>query len=380
VTRPRRVHAKYGLAALIVFPVLASVWVVALRYRTLELNSRLVRSVETGDAATVRRLLESGADPNAAGNFVPTSFWELCLAAIMDPTRARGGRLPALLMAEGLRLHLDGSGRDFAVTTLSSPRTAHELISHGADANARTDGFTALSLAVLTCPNLVQPLLDRGAKINSTDENGDTPLVYAVRKQDVSVVRLLLIDGANANCRNRFGMTPLIVAAGKMKKWPSVAVVKLLLQFGADTSAEDEDHENALAAAKYDGNPELIAVLRNATRQRPPLRGGVDAGQPWRSRRLPHGGRLAGVHRRCRSPGPVALRRRVVWDGLMPRRDRDGLAPLAFTSPKGDLWSSKARDFSPATAATVPRGRPPFAIARCARSALRAGTAVLSER
>ena len=59
---------------------------------------------------------------------------------------------------------------------------------------------------------LLQLLLDNGAEVNATDDEGETPLHEAALTGIPQNVRLLLAAGANPQCRNNSGYTPLDVA------------------------------------------------------------------------------------------------------------------------------------------------------------------------
>lgn len=55
-------------------------------------------------------------------------------------------------------------------------------------------------------------LLKQGAKTNSKDEYGNTPIFYAVQNQNMDLIKLLEFNGANINMRNFEGTTPLSFA------------------------------------------------------------------------------------------------------------------------------------------------------------------------
>lgn len=74
--------------------------------------------------------------------------------------------------------------------------------------------------------SLVQLLLERGAEVNSRDQDGQTPLSWAAEKGRESVVQVLLENRAGINSKdNNYGRTPLSWAAEKGHE----AVVRLLL-------------------------------------------------------------------------------------------------------------------------------------------------------
>jgi ankyrin repeat protein len=55
-------------------------------------------------------------------------------------------------------------------------------------------------------------LLQAGCDINAADSNGRTPLMYAVRYQRPTAVRLLLERGANEKLKDKSGLTALDLA------------------------------------------------------------------------------------------------------------------------------------------------------------------------
>lgn len=130
------------------------------------------------------------------------------------------------------------------------------------------NGNTPLHFAVI---NNYLPLMDwlkdHGADPNSRGHYGDTPLHTAVisdRTSDARVMRSLLRLGAEVNALNDYGETPLHRAAyhGLTEK------VRLLLENKADISPRAQRGETPLLyAARPDGHPETVSAL---------LEGGAD--------------------------------------------------------------------------------------------------------
>ncbi|MBO9492597.1 ankyrin repeat domain-containing protein [Thalassotalea sp. G20_0] len=147
------------------------------------------------------------------------------------------------------------------------------LLEQGADIESRDQaGRTPLFLAVMSeIPDVVNILLDAGARVNTCDRDyrtplhearsqaivkallargadleakgrrEETPLISVVSDPDsFGAVKALLDAGASVNARNRFGQTPLHIAR-------SQAAVKELLARGADIEARDNDGNTPLA-------------------------------------------------------------------------------------------------------------------------------------
>jgi ankyrin repeat protein/mono/diheme cytochrome c family protein len=119
------------------------------------------------------------------------------------------------------------------------------------------DGNTALHWAALNGDSrLVKELLKSGALATATNHVGATPLLYAVGNVDSA--RALLESGAEVNRASKFGTTPLLAAA----RYPqSSAVVRLLLDRGADAQAKEKSGLNALGAAADTGDLTTFKLL-----------------------------------------------------------------------------------------------------------------------
>ena len=83
------------------------------------------------------------------------------------------------------------------------------LLAHGADANARdVKGGTPLALAsTLGFAEGVQLLINGGARIDEAGGTGETPLISAVLRRDLAMMRVLLKAGANPDRADNSGGT-----------------------------------------------------------------------------------------------------------------------------------------------------------------------------
>lgn len=101
-------------------------------------------------------------------------------------------------------------------------------------------------------------LLQKGARVDVKDAQGDMPLMEAARVGFIDGARLLLARGAQVNAANSLGETPLIVAVQKR----DVAMTRLLLTEGADPAKKD--NATGMSARDYavrDGRSEAIVRL-----------------------------------------------------------------------------------------------------------------------
>ena len=84
-------------------------------------------------------------------------------------------------------------------------------------------------------------LVNFGAKLNLSDNDGNTALNLAAENTSTEVIEALIRAGADVNIANKEGVAPLMNAADK----GDIESVRLLLNSGANINAKDEDGDNA---------------------------------------------------------------------------------------------------------------------------------------
>jgi ankyrin repeat protein len=103
----------------------------------------------------------------------------------------------------------------------------------------------------------VQSTLTRGANVHAAEADGTTALHWAVHRDNADLVAVLLAAGGDAKAANRYGVTPLSLACVN----GNVAIVDRLLQAGADPNTASSEGETALMTAARSGRADVVARL-----------------------------------------------------------------------------------------------------------------------
>jgi uncharacterized protein len=117
----------------------------------------------------------------------------------------------------------------------------------------------------------VQVLLKQKVDINTAEADGFTALHWAAQRNDLRLVELLLGAGANAGASTRYNITPLYLAAVN----GSAGIMERLLKAGADPNGTSHEGQTTLMTAALSGKADAVRLLltRGAT---------VDTKEPYR--------------------------------------------------------------------------------------------------
>ena len=266
---------------------------------TLALTGLLAAAAK-GDVKEIRRLINSGENPNQADE--------------------NGG---TALMSAAIGGHSDA---------------AKVLLDNGAKSNqADEDGMTALMGAAFGGnSDATKVLLDNGAKPNQTNKNGWTALMWAVDNGNSDVAKILLDNDAEPNQTDKNGWTALMLAAvgghsdtTKTLRFFSRLIgtavsghsdaIKVLLDNSAKPNQANKNGWTALMLAAFGGYSDTVKVL---------LDGKANPDQADKD------GRTALVRAALKGYSDTA---KVLLDGRAnpDKVDKDGRTALMFAALKG---------------------------------------------
>jgi ankyrin len=217
-------------------------------------------------------LLDSGANANAEKDEGKTPL-HLVSQGDYD-SQERGVGIARLLLQRGVDVHAQDKDRDTPLHSAAfggMPEIARALLDHGANVNAENkSGRTPLHQVAQgeydsqeRGVGVSRLLLERCADVHAQDKDHDTALHLAAFNGKLEIVKLLIDHGANTTAENEHGEIPLYLASrGQyVPQENGVGIVQLLLERGVDINATDKHQNTALHSASSLGRLEIARVL-----------------------------------------------------------------------------------------------------------------------
>jgi hypothetical protein len=119
---------------------------------------------------------------------------------------------------------------------------------HMACTNGRADMVEWMIAQGVDIENMGKPAVE-GESVRPFSEPRKTPLICAIERKQVPIVRLLLEKGANPDSRTQDGSTALMVAVRHPANRPTRQIFSLLRHFGADVDAVNDAGNSVLMEA-----------------------------------------------------------------------------------------------------------------------------------
>jgi len=236
----------------------------------------LMFAARSGDVATTRLLLESGADLDrttaeygsplvlaAASGHEQLALFLLEQGA--DPGIADENGVTALhhtLQAGLSTMHGITYDPAYRVRPDNMPRVARALLEAGADANARIAKTYRIGPAI------------RSSCESAEEMVGATPFLLAAVSADVAVMNLLHAHGADPEIGVKGGDTPLMMAARsgctaqdqqdnttRARQARALAAVSAIVTMGVDVNATSDNGDTAMHKAAFSGADDIVRYL-----------------------------------------------------------------------------------------------------------------------
>ena len=248
-------------------------------------GTALMEAVKGGHTEIVKLLLVAGADVKAIHRMGDQA---LILAArqrnYASPALEPDAEIMRLLLVKGADPNARGQWGRTPLMFANTATKVKLLVANGADADAKDDeGGTALiSAASRGEAGVVSALLDSGANVNATNSKGSNALLSSLDDENYAhgedrktlpdrrleaARRIILAKSVDVNAQNSDGESPLMRAV----RLQNVEIIKTLLAKGADPNRSDLFGDTAVTLAYEKGNSEIQTLLPAASLKGQPV-------------------------------------------------------------------------------------------------------------
>jgi uncharacterized protein len=220
------------------------------------------------DIQKMRILIDHGADVNARAR---TKYSALMVAA----QNGQSSQAIRLLLDHGAEVRLpEGENALFNANPLflaayaGNAEILPDLHRAGCGLDDKMSPLGTVPLTPLggavTLGNLAvaRMLLDMGDEVDQQGPAGSTLLDMAVTGNQTEIARLLIARGADVNHVDKLGMTPLLYAASI--DFGDAGMIEVLLRSGARTDTRTKEGLNALDLVRKYGHDHLLAPLERS--------------------------------------------------------------------------------------------------------------------
>jgi len=219
-------------------------------------NTALHHAARSSDPAVAALLRDAAADLDARNHDGITALGVACAAG--------NWRLARFLLEHGAKPEVEGGSPALLAAAGGEENDAagvQLLLKYKAKIAARdTQGRSALHEAAQAGHvDILAALLEAGADVHARDLAGRTPLLDAAYAGRLGAVNALLAAAADVNVRDAQDRTALALACAGLT--PSAALVRCLLERGADPDAADATGRRAVDLAAEAGRWSLVTAL-----------------------------------------------------------------------------------------------------------------------
>lgn len=135
-----------------------------------------------------------------------------------------------------------------------------DYIAQGADVNAKGRNIVGLIMGkdIKIVKSIVNEYTDEKAETKGLGNSGISPLMYALKNRNFAVIKMLLDNGADVNAHDSSGNTVLMYAC---RFNADKDIVKMLIRYGANVNARDNNWKSVLMYASQNDNIEILKIL-----------------------------------------------------------------------------------------------------------------------